>query len=95
MKEKIVMFIIGALVGAIITTGVFLVIRQNDTSSISGGPGSMQMQGGPNGENGEPPELPNGEKPGEKPSEELDKSQSDNSTKTNEKENTTTNESNT
>ena len=63
MKEKIVMFIIGALVGAIITTGVFLIIRQNDTSAISQGPGSMQMQGGPNGEEGEPPELPDGEKP--------------------------------
>ena len=94
MKEKIVMFIIGALAGTIITTGVFLIIRQNDISKMAG-PENFQMQGGPNGENGEPPELPNGEKPGEKPSEELDKSQNDNSTKTTEKENTTTNESNT
>lgn len=91
MKEKIVMFIIGALVGAIITTGVFLVIRQNDTSSISEGPGSMQMQGGPNGEDGQPPELPNGEKPSEAP----DKTQNENSNQNTEKvDTTTTNESN-
>lgn len=86
MKEKIVMFIIGALVGAIITTGVFLVIRQNDTSSISGGPENMQMQGGPNGEDGQPPELPDGEKPDGAPNQNVENTNTNTNTNT---ENTT------
>lgn len=82
MKEKIVMFIIGALVGAIITTGVFLIIRQNNTNQISGGPGSMQMQGGPNGEDGQPPELPDGETPSGAPNQNAENTNTSTNTNT-------------
>lgn len=76
MKEKIVMFVIGVLVGAIITTGIFLIIRQNDRSKLGEmrGPRNMQIQNSENGNSSERPELsgkepPAGEKSsGEKPS---------------------------
>ena len=56
MKNKILTFIIGVLVGAIITTGVFLII--NNSKSNNG------MQGGPRGDMqqmGTPPEKPDGD----------------------------------
>lgn len=71
MKDKIFMFIIGTLVGAIVATGAFLVYtnttKSNDCSNTE------QFKGGepPEMPNGERPELPNGEdgnppsKPGE------------------------------
>lgn len=71
MKEKIIMFVIGFLAGAIITTGVFLVIRQNDTNKFGEmrRPGNIQMQDGKNINDSERPELPDGEtKNGEAPS---------------------------
>lgn len=71
MKEKIIMFVIGFLAGAIITTGIFLIIRQNDTNKLGEmrRPGNMQMQDGKNINDSERPELPNGEtQNGEAPS---------------------------
>lgn len=73
MKEKMILFVIGILVGAIISTGAFLVctktINSNDCSKnkmqMPGGP-NMQQNGqnqngqGPNrNQNGQPPEKPN------------------------------------
>ena len=73
MKDKILLFIIGVLVGALISTGGFL-IYTNVADSNSCNPENMRMNDGnrpgdmggfkgerpemPNGENGEPPEPP-------------------------------------
>ena len=54
MKEKILLFIIGVLVGSIISTGVFFVLSSNNNPG--NGP-QMQMPGG------QPPEMPNGGQP--------------------------------
>lgn len=58
MKDKIVIFIIGVLAGAVIATGAFYIFNKNNNSC-------PQMNGGtppemPSGENGQPPEMPNG-----------------------------------
>ena len=64
MKDKMILFIIGLLVGAIISTGTFYAYMMiNNSSNCSNQP--TQMSGGnppsmPNGENGQPPEMPNG-----------------------------------
>jgi len=62
MKDKIIVFVIGLLVGAVITTGAFYIytLSSNKCDSISQNTG---MNGGqppekPNGENGQPPEKP-------------------------------------
>ena len=70
MKEKITIFIIGFLIGAIITTGAcYLYIKSNYSNQ------NIQMNGGqpremPSGQNGQPPEKPDGEngQPPEMPS---------------------------
>lgn len=63
MKDNIILFIIGVLVGAIISTGAFLVYTKTITGRNcnnqqmripEGNPPSM-----PNG-NGQPPEMPDG-----------------------------------
>ena len=67
MKDKILLFIIGVLVGAVISTGAFYVYTTTNNSN-SNNNSQMQMPGGnppsmPNGqsgENGQPPEMPNG-----------------------------------
>ncbi|MBQ9318377.1 MAG: hypothetical protein IJR82_01960 [Bacilli bacterium] len=64
MKEKIIIFVIGLLVGAIIASGAFLIYTK--TSSTNCETQTIQMNGGtppemPNGENGQPPEKPDGE----------------------------------
>ena len=68
MKDKIILFIIGVLVGAVISTGAFYVYTTTNNSNNANNSGTMQMTGGnppsmPNGqnnENGQPPEMPNG-----------------------------------
>ena len=66
MKDKIFIFIIGLLVGAVLATGAFYIYTKsnsicgNENTQMNGGPPDMQ-----NG-NGEPPEKPDGEPP-EKP----------------------------
>lgn len=75
-KEKVVLFIIGVLVGAVISTGSFFAyIKLAGVGSSSDNSGqSMQMPGG----GGTPPEIPSGENgsndqdvtPPEKPSDE-------------------------
>lgn len=60
MKNKILTFIIGVLVGAIITTAGFLIYEKvnNNSNPMPGGERPQMMEG----ENGEtPPEKPDGE----------------------------------
>ena len=73
-KEKIILFVIGVLVGAVISTAAFFVyVKALGTSSNTSGSSSQQMPGG-----GTPPEMPSGENgpngqggtPPEKPSDE-------------------------
>ena len=73
-KEKIILFVIGVLVGAVISTAAFFVYTKTlGTSSSASDSSSQQMPGG-----GTPPEMPSGENgsngqggtPPEKPSDE-------------------------
>ncbi len=72
MKDKIMFLIIGALIGAIITTGGFLVYNKSLSNNVAQ-PEMMQMNengqiGPPPNENmGEPPAKPDGEEQGEPP----------------------------
>ena len=64
MKDKIMLFVIGVLVGAVIATGAFFVYTKTNSSNNSGmmGPGGTppSMPSGQNGETSGPPEMPNG-----------------------------------
>lgn len=65
-KEKIILFVIGVLIGAVISTAAFFVYTKtlgtgNATSSSS----SQQMPGG----GGTPPEMPSGQNQGGTPPE--------------------------
>lgn len=84
MKDKIIIFVIGLLVGAVIATGAFYVYTtttnscnssNQNTKVISGQP--PEMPSGGQEKNGRPPEKPNSEnsQSSEKPS--------DNNTKNN------------
>ena len=71
MKDKIIIFVIGILLGAVISTGAFYIYTITKGSNECD---NVQMNGGqppemPNGQNGEPPEKPDGEngEPPEKP----------------------------
>lgn len=56
-KEKIILFVIGVLVGAVISTAAFFVYTKTlGTSSNASDSSSQQMPGG-----GTPPEMPSGE----------------------------------
>ena len=60
MKDKILMFVIGLLIGAIITSSGFLIyqkINKNTNTSQMPNDGKMQMMEKPDGE---PPEKPSG-----------------------------------
>ena len=91
MKEKIFMFIIGLLVGAILATGGFYIYHKNNKNVSAenttetnteqfekrGGKGD-RMQGDFDGE--EPPEMPDGEKPELPDGEELPSMEGDENT---------------
>lgn len=65
MKEEIMLFIIGVLIGAVIATGAFYVYTTINSNNCSNN--NTQMNGGQppempneqNGGNGQPPEKPN------------------------------------
>jgi len=66
MKEKILLFIIGLLVGAVISTGIFYVYTKNNSTECE--TETKEMPNGerpemPGGENGERSEKPSGERP--------------------------------
>lgn len=77
LKDKIIIFIIGLLVGAVIATGAIFIYSKTTTCNTTNN-SQMQMPGGnppsmpsgENSENGQPPEKPDGEneQPPEKPS---------------------------
>ena len=68
-NQKIILFVIGVLVGAVIATSAFLIcvktigLNDNGGSSMQGGPGGTppEMPSGSSsssGQNGTPPEMP-------------------------------------
>ena len=86
MKDKILLFVIGVLVGAVISTGAFFVYTKtattcnNNSNSQIGMPGGNppSMQDKESGQNGEPPE-----KPGENSTEDSNNSQNNSETNNN------------
>ena len=60
MKEKVIIFIIGLLLGAIISTGsiYFYTVANNSNNNSNNMDNRMQMPGG-NMPSGNPPEMPN------------------------------------
>ena len=63
MKDKILVFIIGVLLGAVVATSVFFIYEKNNSGSQTNSSQAIQMRDGE-----APPEMPNGEKPdGETP----------------------------
>ena len=87
MKDKIIMFVIGVLVGAIIATGAFYIYTtvtdscncSSDNSQMNGGQ-PPEMPSGQGNENGQPPEKPDGDnnEPPAKPSEDNTQDNNDN-----------------
>ena len=71
MKDKIMVFIIGLLLGAVIATGAFYVYTKTSTKCECSTQNVGEPPQMPNGQNGTPPEKPDGESgnPPEKPSE--------------------------
>lgn len=64
-KEKIILFVIGVLVGAVISTAAFFVYTKTlGTGNATSNSSSQQMPGG-----GTPPEMPSGQNQGGTPSE--------------------------
>lgn len=78
MKDRILLFIIGVLVGAVISTGAFFIYMKAITTCDTNNNTQMQMpwgnppsmQDGQSGQSGQPPEKPDGEngQPSEQPS---------------------------
>ena len=93
MKEKILTFIIGMLVGAIIATGGYYFYSKSNTKGLKGMPDGERptmMQDGNKNDRGTPPEKPsddeNGPKGAQDKKDNSSKSQEDN-TNTNNSEN--------
>ncbi|MBQ1528636.1 hypothetical protein IIZ77_03255 [Candidatus Saccharibacteria bacterium] len=61
-KEKIILFVIGVLTGAVISTGAFFAYIKLAGIGTTSGNQSMQMPGG-----GTPPEMPSGNQNGTPP----------------------------
>ena len=61
-KEKIILFVIGVLTGAVISTGAFFAYIKLAGIGTTSGNHSMQMPGG-----GTPPEMPSGDQSGTPP----------------------------
>ena len=61
MKNTIIIFVIGVLVGAVIATGAFYIYTT--TSNTCNNTQNMEMNGGtpPSMPNGQPPEKPSGD----------------------------------
>ena len=69
MKDKLIVFVVGLLVGSVISTGAFYVYttpnsncdcKNNNTHMNGGHP--PKMNSGENNQNGQPPEKPSDEK---------------------------------
>ena len=94
MKNKILTFIIGLLVGAIITSACFIIYNKNHKSNNGpmGEPPQMIRQDG-NNTNGTPPEKPSGDSNEVPPA--LPDAQNNNDTNKTESQNTVNTETNT
>lgn len=73
MKDKIMIFIIGVLVGAVLSTGAFFIYtittgsnNSSNNTQINGGQ-PPEMPNGQSGQMGEPPEKPSGDSNGQPP----------------------------
>ena len=65
-NEKIILFVIGVLVGAVVSTATFFVYTKTlGTGNATSGSSSQQMRGG----GGTPPEMPSGQNQGGTPPE--------------------------
>ncbi|MBR3052193.1 hypothetical protein IKG60_01045 [Candidatus Saccharibacteria bacterium] len=68
VSQKIILFVIGVLVGAVISTGAFLAyikiagVGSSSNSIMQGGPGGTppEMPGGSSNSSGQPPAIPGG-----------------------------------
>lgn len=93
MKEKILPFIIGVLVGAIIATGGYYLYSKSTASNKGGmpdgNPPAMMQQDGNSTDNGTPPEKPADD--GNGPEGTQQDNSNSNSTKKNKNKNTNTN----
>ena len=102
MKEKIIIFIIGLLAGAVLATGGFLIYTKTNNNSADTNKIHERSEKGRPGMNGEqPPEMPdgerpdmNGEEPPEKPTDENEKNTDESSNKSNKKSKKTTTDTN-
>lgn len=68
MKNKILPFIIGLLIGAIIASAGFVIYNKTNNKNkhdFRGTPPKMNQSQDSNNDGGTPPELPNGEMPSE------------------------------
>ena len=103
MKEKIIIFIIGLLAGAVLATGGFLIYTKTNANNISNTNKTHERsnKGKPEMNGEQPPEMPdgersdmNGEEPPEKPTDENEKNIDESSNKSNEKSKKTTTDTN-
>lgn len=82
MKNKILILIIGILIGAVVTSTIFYIYQKNNTNT-NGGPGFSENGEMTNGGNDQtPPDKPSGDNsqtPPEKPSGETSGTQQENS----------------
>ena len=80
MKNKILPFIIGLLIGAIIASAgfaIYLKTNRKNRPDFRGTPPQMNQSQDSNNNDGTPPELPNGEKPSENNAETTENSNAD------------------
>ena len=93
MKNKILPFIIGLLIGAIIASAgfaIYLKTNRKNRPNFRGTPPQMNQSQDSNNNDGTPPELPNGEMPSENNAETTENSNA-NSTNTENSEQTQSN----
>ena len=80
MKNKILPFIIGLLIGAIIASAgfaIYLKTNRKNRPNFRGTPPQMNQSQDSNNNDGTPPELPNGEMPSENNAETTENSNAD------------------
>lgn len=94
MKNKILPFIIGVLIGAIIASvgfAIYLKTNRKNRPNFRGTPPQMNQSQDSNNNDGTPPELPNGEKPEDSSNGEITENSNANSTDVENNEQTQTN----
>ena len=69
VKEKVLLFIIGVLAGAVISTGAFFAYIKLAGLGTTSGQAAMMQGGQMNGQGGTPPDMPSGGMNGQQPPE--------------------------